>query len=87
MKGVSYLVSDEGKKTHVVLDLELWQGWEYLLTPSKPAHPNARQPGGLNSLLMEMGYSEAELEAMNHQAATEALLPLTDEELGLDKLL
>ena len=24
MKGVSYLVNDEGKKTHVVLDLEVW---------------------------------------------------------------
>ncbi len=24
MKGVSYLVNDEGKKTHIVLDLEVW---------------------------------------------------------------
>ena len=25
MKGVSYLISDEGEKTHVVLDLSVWQ--------------------------------------------------------------
>jgi hypothetical protein len=86
MKGISYLVSDEGKKTHVVLDLELWKGWEYFLTSSQPAHSQARQPGGLNPLLKAMGYSDADLETMNRHATTEALLPLTDEELGLDKV-
>ena len=29
MKGVSYLVNDEGKKTHIVLDLEVWgDAWQ-----------------------------------------------------------
>ena len=27
MKGVSYLIDDSGKKTHVVLDLDLWSEW------------------------------------------------------------
>lgn len=28
MKGISYLVDERGKKTHVVLDLDLWETWQ-----------------------------------------------------------
>jgi hypothetical protein len=91
MKGVSYLVNDKGEKTHVVLDLTIWHGLWAQLSKEQTMFPaseeelaKARQPGWLNPLLLAMGYSEQDLDEMNRQSMTEALHPLSDEELGLE---
>lgn len=90
MKGVSYLVDEEGKKTHAVLDLGVWQATlEALLADD--AHPRAtpkeRKPGFLTELLTQAGYTQEQLDEMNKHSAEEALKPLTDEELGLNNAL
>ena len=86
MKGLSYLVDEQGKKTHAVLDLEVWQATlETLLTGG--AAQQVRKSGFLNELLIQMGYTPKQLGEMNLRSAEEALAPLTTEELGLDNSL
>ena len=86
MKGLSYLVDEQGKKTHAVLDLEVWQATlETLLTDG--AAQQVRKSGFLNELLVQMGYTPKQLGEMNLRSAEEALAPLTTEELGLDNSL
>ena len=81
MKGVSYLVDGEGKKTHAVLELDVWQdALDGLLGASEVKE---REPGFLNGLLLETGYTQPQLDAMNRASAEEALRPLTAQELGL----
>ncbi len=88
MKGVSFLVNDEGKKTHVVLDLRVWEAvWQTLKQTSlQPDLTKTRQPGGLNTLLLQRGLTKQDIEKMNEHLSTEALKPLTEGELGLSEV-
>ena len=83
MKGVRYLIDDEGKKTHAVLELDVW-GDALNTLLAEPSVSEARQLGFLNKFLLEAGYTEEQLEEMNRASAEEALRPLTLQELGLD---
>ena len=87
MKGLSYLVDEQGKKTHAVLDLEVWQATLETLLTDRGAAQRVRKPGFLNELLIQMGYTPKQLGEMNLRSAEEALAPLTTEELGLDNSL
>ena len=51
MKGVRYLIDDDGNKAHVVLDLSVWQ----TLIGQAPKRP--RQPGGLKEAFAEAGFT------------------------------
>jgi len=91
MKGVSYLVDEQGTKTHAVLDLGIWQATlEALLVADVSAQTSVRRerkPGFLTALLTQAGYTQKQLDEMNSCAAEEALKPLTAEELGLNSSL
>jgi len=87
MKGVSYLVDEQGKKTHAVLDLRVWQATlEALLVDDTRAQTTRqeRKPGFLTELLTRDGYTQEQLDEMNRHSAEEALAPLSAEELGLN---
>ena len=90
MKGVSYLIDEQGTKTHAVLDLGIWQATlEAMLmedVSAKTSAQRARRPGFLTELLTQAGYTQKQLDEMNSRAAEEALEPLTAEELGLNKV-
>ena len=83
MKGMRYLVDEEGRKTHAVLELDLWQDALDKLLETPAERPERRKPGGLNELLSGMGYTQAQLDEMNAASAEEGLRPLTVQELGL----
>ena len=83
MKGIKYLVDDEGKKTHAVLELDVWQEALEKLLSDAPSALQERQPGFLNELLLNAGYTSEQLEAMNEASTEEALKPLSVRELGL----
>lgn len=90
MRGVSYLVDEQGKKTHAVLDLGVWQATlEALLVDDARAQTarQERKPGFLTEVLTRAGYTQEQLDEMNRRSAEEALKPLTNEELGLDNAL
>ena len=72
MKGVSYLISDEGEKTHVVLDLSVWQEvWQAL----KAQTETPRQFGALRGEFEAAGFDVEEV--------GDALLePMSEEELS-----
>ncbi len=55
MKGVRYLIDDDGNKTHVVLDLSVWQAAWQTLSGQAPKQP--RQPGGLKEAFAEAGFT------------------------------
>ena len=55
MKGVSYLVDEKGEKTHVVLDLAVWQtAWQVLVAQQAPKQ--TRKPGGLKKAFAAAGF-------------------------------
>ena len=54
MKGVSYLTDEEGRKTHVVLDLAVWQTtWQAFV---EQAPKQTRKPGGLKEAFRAAGF-------------------------------
>ena len=55
MEGVRYLIDDEGNKTHVVLDLSIWQTALQTLIGQAPKQP--RKPGGLKGAFAEAGFT------------------------------
>ena len=69
MKGVSYLISDEGEKTHAVLDLSVWQEvWQAL----KAQTETPRQFGALRGEFEAAGFDvegvgDALLEPVNEE--------------------
>ena len=69
MKGVSYLISDEGEKTHVVLDLSVWQEvWQALKAQTERA---PRQFGALRGEFEAAGVGNALLEPMSEEELSE----------------
>ena len=74
MRGVSYLVNDEGEKTHVVLDFALWQSaWQAFVAQQASAQP--RQFGAMRR--------EFEAAGFDAERVGDALLePMTEEELS-----
>ena len=74
MKGVRYLIDDDGNKTHVVLDLNVWQvAWQTLLGKIPK---QSRQPGGLKEAFAEAGFitgsiGDALLEPMSEAELSE----------------
>ena len=64
MKGVSYLVDDEGKKTHIVLNLDVWnETWQQFFEDDEAALLK-RSANGLQTDLddLEQDISQAELD-------------------------
>lgn len=87
MQGVSYLIDEQGTKTHAVLDLGIWQAaLEALLleVSAQTSVQQVRRPGFLTELLTQAGYTQKQLDEMNRRSAEEALESLTAEELGLN---
>lgn len=76
MKGISYLVNDEGEKTHVVLDLALWQSaWQAFVAQQTSAQAQPRQFGAMRR--------EFEAAGFDVERVGDALLePMTEEELS-----
>lgn len=74
MKGISYLINDEGEKTHVVLDLALWQSaWQAFVAQQTSTQP--RQFGAMRR--------EFEAAGFDVERVGDALLePMTEEELS-----
>ena len=75
MKGVSYLVDDSGKKTHVVLDLTVWQAtWQALV--KQQAVRQSRKLGSLKKAFETAGFEVG-------QVGDTLLEPMSEEELAL----
>jgi len=83
MKGASYLVDEQGTRTHDVLELGEWQAMLMEDVSAQPPAQQARRPGFLTELLTRAGCIQKQLDEMNRRSAKEALGPLTAEELGL----
>jgi hypothetical protein len=72
MKGVQYLTDENGNKTHVVLDLKVWQAkWQDLL--QEPT-PQTRRFGNLKHMFEKAGFTKNIGDAL--------LEPMTQEELS-----
>ena len=71
MKGVRYLIDDEGNKTHVVLDLNVWsETWQEFFQDDEVtllAHSTDGLQGKLNHLEQDLPSSDLDawLEAFN----------------------
>ena len=71
MKGVRYLIDDEGKKTHVVLDLDVWsETWQEFFQDDEVtllAHSTDGLQGELDHLEQDLSPSDLDawLKAFN----------------------
>lgn len=75
MKGVSYLVDERGKQTHVVLDLTVWRtAWQTLLEQQVVSRP--RKLGSLQQNFETAGFDVG-------QVGDALLEPMSEEELAL----
>ena len=90
MKGVSYLISDEGEKTHVVLDLSIWQEvWQVLKAQRVKQVP--RQFGALRGEFEAAGFDvegvgDALLEPVNEEDKLALTREAANDDAFLDDL-
>ena len=90
MKGISYLINDQGEKTHVVLDLALWQSaWQAFVAQQASAQP--RQFGAMRREFEAAGFDVEQvgdvlLEPVNREDKLSLMREAADDDAFLDDL-